>query len=543
MAELYTIGAPTVSTSGLNFTASWLGPIDTRTGETYVNDISGGLAYTLNIKTATGQPMSLQTAVQSTTFSTEDMSGGFTPGTYYLQVVALADDSSGDYVGVSSPWTTTGFTLETAITTNTVSVQALTTVVQEVLSASTQSPQNITLELLQNQAMTNNGTNTPAATAANAVGVLNNAGGLNTLANITQVANTLKNSPAGTDGALAALLGEVSKTTTLQKGLVDAGLATPGVPVTLGAQAATTLVNSTNLTVSAAIKSSPPTIKVSVPAYDASSISITITDEATLHYAAIAKDVNYTLTIINRIGGGDISETATVLYASATGILTVNGAVIALDSSFSIAGGQFQIQIKGSFGGQFRNGGGGGGGGGASAVCFLGNAPVLTPAGYKRIDSLAAGDMVRTADGRDVAIQRVKHQRILMPSASVNPYVIQKGQFGATENLAISPRHCVAIPGRGMVEARELGLRQMSMRAAFDYYNLELPEWDNMVVAGVEVESLAPKKRVVMSAAHFRGLITAKFGRSVDIAKLTEVARVLADGRVEVSLTQNARRM
>ena len=540
---MYTIGAPTVSTSGLNFTASWLGPIDTRTGETYVNDISGGLAYTLNIKTATGQPMSLQTAVQSTTFSTEDMSGGFTPGTYYLQVVALADDSSGDYVGVSSPWTTTGFTLETAITTNTVSVQALTTVVQEVLSASTQSPQNITLELLQNQAMTNNGTNTPAATAANAVGVLNNAGGLNTLANITQVANTLKNSPAGTDGALAALLGEVSKTTTLQKGLVDAGLATPGVPVTLGAQAATTLVNSTNLTVSAAIKSSPPTIKVSVPAYDASSISITITDEATLHYAAIAKDVNYTLTIINRIGGGDISETATVLYASATGILTVNGAVIALDSSFSIAGGQFQIQIKGSFGGQFRNGGGGGGGGGASAVCFLGNAPVLTPAGYKRIDSLAAGDMVRTADGRDVAIQRVKHQRILMPSASVNPYVIQKGQFGATENLAISPRHCVAIPGRGMVEARELGLRQMSMRAAFDYYNLELPEWDNMVVAGVEVESLAPKKRVVMSAAHFRGLITAKFGRSVDIAKLTEVARVLADGRVEVSLTQNARRM
>jgi hypothetical protein len=94
-----------------------------------------------------------------------------------------------------------------------------------------------------------------------------------------------------------------------------------------------------------------------------------------------------------------------------------------------------------------------------------------------------------------------------------------------------------------MIEARELGLRQMSMRAAFDYYNLELPEWDNMVVAGVEVESLAPKKRVVMSAAQFRELITAKFGRSVDIAKLTEVARVLADGRVEVSLTQNARRM
>jgi hypothetical protein len=174
------------------------------------------------------------------------------------------------------------------------------------------------------------------------------------------------------------------------------------------------------------------------------------------------------------------------------------------------------------------------------AVCFLGSAPVLTPAGYKRIDCLAVGDMVRTADGRDVAIQRVKHQRVVTPSASVNPYVIPAGQFGATETLAISPRHCVAVPGRGMVEARELGLRQMSMRAAFDYYNLELPEWDNMVVAGVEVESLAPTKRVTMTAAQFRGLVGS---RSMDMTKLAQFANVLADGRVEVSLTRKARRM
>jgi hypothetical protein len=183
------------------------------------------------------------------------------------------------------------------------------------------------------------------------------------------------------------------------------------------------------------------------------------------------------------------------------------------------------------------------GGGGENAVCFLGNAPVLTPTGYRRIDSLVAGDMVRTADGRDVEIQRVKHQRILAPLSSVNPYVIPKGQFGATENLAISPRHCVAVPGRGMVEARELGLRQLSMRAAFDYFNLELPEWDNMVVAGVEVESLAPKKRVVMTTAEFRQLVSGTFGRSVDLAKLSEVARILSDGRIEVALTRKARRM
>jgi hypothetical protein len=144
-----------------------------------------------------------------------------------------------------------------------------------------------------------------------------------------------------------------------------------------------------------------------------------------------------------------------------------------------------------------------------NAVCFLGSAPVKTPAGWARIDSLAVGDLVRTADGRDVAIQRVKHQRIERPSAAVNPYVIPAGLFGATENLAISPRHCVAVPGRGMVEAREIGLAQMPMRAAFDYYNLELPEWDNMVVAGVEVESLAPRKRVEMTLAQFAKLVAA----------------------------------
>jgi hypothetical protein len=85
----------------------------------------------------------------------------------------------------------------------------------------------------------------------------------------------------------------------------------------------------------------------------------------------------------------------------------------------------------------------------------------------------------------------------------------------------------------------------MPMRAAFDYYNLELPEWDNMVVAGVEVESLAPKKRVTMTAAEFRSLVAAQgLGRSAsDLAKLSQIVEMLADGRVAVSLTQKKRRL
>jgi hypothetical protein len=166
---------------------------------------------------------------------------------------------------------------------------------------------------------------------------------------------------------------------------------------------------------------------------------------------------------------------------------------------------------------------------------------VKTPSGWARIDSLAVGDLVRTADGRDVAIQRVKHQRIEVPSAAVNPYVIPAGRWGATENLAISPRHAVAVPGSGMVESRFLGLKQMPMRAAFDYYNLELPEWDNMVVAGVEVESLAPKKRVALTMAQFAALAASMPAEKR--AGLIRLATVLADGKVAVSLTRKERRM
>jgi len=139
-------------------------------------------------------------------------------------------------------------------------------------------------------------------------------------------------------------------------------------------------------------------------------------------------------------------------------------------------------------------------------ICFLGNAPVLTPSGYKRIDSLKIGDLVQTATGATVAIQNVMHQ-IATPSASVNPYIIPKGQFGATENIAISPRHCVVIPGRGYVEARALGLRQLPLTADFDYYNLVLPNWENMVVGGVTVESLAPKKQVAVRQARMKQIL------------------------------------
>lgn len=147
-----------------------------------------------------------------------------------------------------------------------------------------------------------------------------------------------------------------------------------------------------------------------------------------------------------------------------------------------------------------------------AAVCFLGDAPVLTPAGYRPIRDIEVGDSVTTADGRTVAVKRV-FSRPYTPSAAVNPYVIPKGFLGATRSFAISPNHEVQVPGRGMVKARDLGLRRMKMAGEFVYYNLELEDWvqDNLVVAGVTVESLAPIKRITMTKAEFMKFVKGRY--------------------------------
>ena len=173
----------------------------------------------------------------------------------------------------------------------------------------------------------------------------------------------------------------------------------------------------------------------------------------------------------------------------------------------------------------------------SGVICFLGNAPVLTPSGYRRIDSLREGDLVQTADRRSVTIQRAVHQRVAA-CAAVNPYVIERGQFGATRRFLISPEHRVAVAGRGMVEARHLGLQQEERTGTLDYYNLELPNWqkDNLVVAGVEVESLAPVRRIVVSHDAFRQMIARQYGATTPAiqAKILSLCKFLPGGRVEV---------
>jgi len=173
----------------------------------------------------------------------------------------------------------------------------------------------------------------------------------------------------------------------------------------------------------------------------------------------------------------------------------------------------------------------------SGVACFLKDAPVLTPDGYRRIDSLKVGDLVQTAKG-PVAIQMVKTQ-LVTPSSAVNPYVIPKGHLGAISDLAISPNHKVQV-GHNMIEARYLSLKQKEMRGAFMYYNLELPDYENMTVAGVTVESLFPLAHISVTTKQFREIVLAQYGAFTAeiLMSLKNHIKILEDGRVNIPVNK-----
>ena len=166
------------------------------------------------------------------------------------------------------------------------------------------------------------------------------------------------------------------------------------------------------------------------------------------------------------------------------------------------------------------------------APCFLGYAPVLTPFGYQRIDSLKKNDMIISTGGI-VPIINVNEYKV-DASRITNPYIIPVGKFKAIENILISPNHCVKVDGK-MIPAKNLGLEQQDMSGQITYYNIELEDWHNMFVAGVEVETLAPTKWVTITQYEFNQAVKAQCGEMT--AKLQKIinskVKFLDNGMVE----------
>ncbi len=89
-----------------------------------------------------------------------------------------------------------------------------------------------------------------------------------------------------------------------------------------------------------------------------------------------------------------------------------------------------------------------------------------------------------------------------------------------------------------MVEAKRLGLKQAKMQDTITYYNLQLPNWrtDNMIVAGVTVESMAPPtQRRTAPAAQFIALLKRTYGTITEahIHQIRARCKLLPNGMVE----------
>jgi hypothetical protein len=170
-----------------------------------------------------------------------------------------------------------------------------------------------------------------------------------------------------------------------------------------------------------------------------------------------------------------------------------------------------------------------------AVTCFFGNARVLTPSGYRRMDSLREGDRVKTPEGSVVSIDRVKVS-VCPAGPNTNPYVIPVGTFGAEHRVLISPDHRVCLSDGRKVEARRLGLEQEDRSGTLTYYNLELAGQADMVVGGVAVESLAPVKRVVVSLATFEAAIRSRYGvaSAAVLDRIKRTCRLVGNDSIEV---------
>ena len=170
-----------------------------------------------------------------------------------------------------------------------------------------------------------------------------------------------------------------------------------------------------------------------------------------------------------------------------------------------------------------------------TVICFLGSAPVLTPSGYSRIDTLAVGDIVCTKEGDTTAVIEKVEKQEYMPGRDTNPYIIPAGRFGSNGRILISPRHKVAVDGE-MIEARFLGLEQEEQYEKIRYYNIQVTNCDNIIVAGLEVESLQLLTRVNIPMDTFNYIVTNKYDGKIS-DEIKAGCRLMADGTMSVPMS------
>lgn len=131
-----------------------------------------------------------------------------------------------------------------------------------------------------------------------------------------------------------------------------------------------------------------------------------------------------------------------------------------------------------------------------SSECLLKGTKLLTDSGYRLVEDLKINDVLITADGKETRITQVL-KRDVFPSELHQPYIVRKGEYGAIEDLYISPNHEILVDGK-YVAARDLDLDRAEIKELLVYYHFSITDMvkDAIIANGVPVETLYGSKHL-----------------------------------------------
>jgi len=135
--------------------------------------------------------------------------------------------------------------------------------------------------------------------------------------------------------------------------------------------------------------------------------------------------------------------------------------------------------------------------------CFPAGTRVLTPTGYRTVETLKHGDLVTTAAGLTVPV-KVYRGDFKVATERTAPYFIPAHSFGRNApaaNLRLSPLHAFQIKKSVwqipcFAAKANKNIRQYGIGEPVTYYHLECPNFfrDNLIVDGCVVESFGGKQ-------------------------------------------------
>jgi hypothetical protein len=139
--------------------------------------------------------------------------------------------------------------------------------------------------------------------------------------------------------------------------------------------------------------------------------------------------------------------------------------------------------------------------------CFASGTQIMTPSGARRVEEIAVGDFVVTAQGRQVPVlwhgRRDLKAADLLSHPQNRPIRLRAGHYGCQRDLLLSAQHGVRVTGPDgdcLVRAGHLigkGARLAPGLREVCYHHLLLPSHAVIFAEGAPVESFYPGKMAV----------------------------------------------